>query len=171
MILPEIDWPVLGLKFKPLHDRKMANRQQFKMSIAQRRVRTFSESFKIEKVREIESGQLRICELVQEYELSLASVHRWIKQFGTMKKTKPTKVVVETESDTKKLLELQKRVAELERIVGQKQILLDFKDKMIEIAEEHYKIDIKKNFSTPPSSSIGKSGKDWTVACKSFMKQ
>ena len=77
-----------------------------------------------------------------------------------MKKTKPTKVVVETESDTKKLLELQKRVAELERIVGQKQILLDFKDKMIEIAEEHYKIDIKKNFSTPPSSSIGKSGKD-----------
>jgi len=79
------------------------------MSIAQRRVRTDGESFKIERVWEIESGQLRICELVQEYELSLASVHRWIKQFGPMKNSKPTMVVVETESDTKKLLELQKR--------------------------------------------------------------
>lgn len=133
----------------------MANRQQFKMSIAQRRARTFSESFKIEKVAEIESGKLRICDLVREYEVSVASVHRWINQFSTMKKNKLTKVVVETESDTKKLLELQKRVAELERIVGQKQILIDFKDKMIEIAEEHYKIDIKKNFSTQPSSSTG----------------
>jgi transposase len=47
----------------------MANRQQFKMSIAQRRVRHFSESFKIEKVGEIESGKLRIYELVQEYEV------------------------------------------------------------------------------------------------------
>jgi transposase len=138
----------------------MANRQQFKMSIAQRRVRHFSESFKIEKVGEIESGKLRIYELVQEYEVSTASVRRWIAKFGTMKKKKPCKMIVETESDTKKMIELQKRVAELERVIGQKQILIDFKDKMIEIAEEHYKIDIKKNFSTQQSFSTGKTEKE-----------
>ena len=33
----------------------MANRSQFKMSIAQRRVRHFSDAMKIKKVREIES--------------------------------------------------------------------------------------------------------------------
>ena len=137
----------------------MANRQQFKMSIAQRRVRHFSDTFKCDKVREIESGQLKISELVKEYEVSPTSVKRWINKYGTMKKKKPSKLIVESDSDTKKVLELQKRIAELERIVGQKQILIDFKEKMIEIAEEHYKIDIKKNFSTQPSSSIGKTGK------------
>jgi transposase len=77
-----------------------------------------------------------------------------------MKKKRPTRIIVESESDTKKMLELQKRVAELERIVGQKQLLIDFKEKMIELAEEHYKIDIKKNFSTQQSSSTGKIGKE-----------
>jgi transposase len=77
-----------------------------------------------------------------------------------MKKKKPCKMIVETESDTKKMIELQKRVAELERVIGQKQILIDFKDKMIEIAEEHYKIDIKKNFSTQQSFSTGKTEKE-----------
>lgn len=137
----------------------MANRDQFQMSIAQRRVRHFSESFKIEKVKELESGLLKISDLVTEYEVSYTSVKRWINKFGTMKK-KPKRIVVESESDTKKLLELQKRVAELERIVGQKQILIDFKDKMIELAEEHYKVGIKKNFTAQPSSSTGKTGKE-----------
>lgn len=136
----------------------MANRNQFKMSIAQRRVRNFSESFKIEKVRELESGTIRICELVKEYEITDTSIRRWKAKYGIVKK-KPERLIVETDSDTKKLLELKMRVAELERIVGQKQIMIDFKDKMIELAEEHYKIDIKKNFSTQPSSSIGKTGK------------
>lgn len=136
----------------------MANRNQFKMSIAQRRVRKFSESFKAEKVRELESGVTRICELVREYEITDTTIRRWKAKYGKMKK-KPERLIVESDSDTKKLLELKKRVAELERIVGQKQIMIDFKDKMIELAEEHYKVDIKKNFSTQPSSSIGKTGK------------
>jgi transposase-like protein len=130
------------------------------MSISQRRVRHFSDSFKSEKVREIESGQLKVSDLVKEYEVSQTSVSRWINKYGTMKHKKPSKLIVESDSDTKKMLELRKRVAELERIVGQKQILIDFKDKMIDLAEEHYKVDIKKNFSTQPSSSTGKTGKE-----------
>lgn len=137
----------------------MASKNQFKMSIAQRRVRNFSDSFKIEKVRDLEAGIVRICELVREYEITETTVRRWRKKYGKMKKNSE-RIVVETDSDTKKLLELRKRVAELERIVGQKQIMIDFKDKMIELAEEHYQVDIKKNFSTLPSSSTGKTGKN-----------
>jgi transposase-like protein len=128
------------------------------MSIAQRRVRTFSDTIKMQKVREIESGQTKISEIVQEYEVAPITVYRWMKRFGTMKK-KPEKLIVEADSDTAKLLELRKKIAELERTIGQKQILIDFKDKMIELAEEHYKIDIKKNFSTQQSSTTGKTGK------------
>lgn len=60
-------------------------------------------------------------------------------------KKKQERLIVETSSDTKRLHELQQRIAELERIVGQKQIEIDFKDKMIEIAEEMYSVDIKKS--------------------------
>jgi len=137
----------------------MANRKQFTLSTEQRRLRTFSESFKIQKVQEIERKQTKVSEICKQYELTPVSVYNWINKFGSMKKKKE-RIIVESESDTKQLLELKKKVAELERIVGQKQILLDFKDKMIEIAEEMYGIDIKKKLSTKPLNTTGKDGKD-----------
>jgi len=137
----------------------MARRSQFTMSEAERRVRTFSSAFKKLKVRELETGKTKISELCKEYELSSTSVYRWITKYGSMKKTK-TRMIVEAESDTQQLLMLKKKIAELERIVGQKQILLDFKDKMIEIAEEMYGVDIKKKCSTTPSNTTGKTEND-----------
>jgi transposase len=59
---------------------------------------------------------------------------------------------------------LKKKIAELERIIGQKQILIDFKDKMIDLAEQTYKVDIKKKFSTKPSDSTGSSGNNTASA-------
>src|SRR5687768_12822851 len=101
----------------------MANRKQFTMSTTERRLRTFSESFKIQKVREIEQKQTKVSEICKQYELTPVSVYNWINKYGSMKKKKE-RVIVESQSDTKQLLELKKKVAELERIVGQKQILL-----------------------------------------------
>jgi transposase-like protein len=135
----------------------MANRNQFKMSVAERRKRTFSENFKREKVREIELGRTKISEISKQYEVSFTNIYRWIATFGSMKQ-KPERTIVESQSDTKELLELKKKVAELERIIGQKQILIDFKDKMIEIAEETYGVDIKKKFTTKPSDTTGLTG-------------
>ena len=132
----------------------MARREQNQMSTEERRLRHFSTSFKSQKVREIEQVKTRVSEICKQYEVSYTSVYRWINKYGTMKKAK-IKVIVETESDTKQLLELKKKVAELERTVGQKQILLDFKDKMIDIAEEMYGIDIKKKCSIQPSNITG----------------
>ena len=137
----------------------MANRQRFKMSEYERRLRKFSSNFKIEKVREIETGRTKVSEICKQYEVSAANVYRWIVKFGTMKKTKE-RIIVETQSDTQQLLELKARVAELERIIGQKQILIDFNEKMIEIAEEMYGIDIKKKLSIKPSPTIGSIEKD-----------
>ena len=137
----------------------MATRGQFKLTTEERRKRSFSDNFKIQKVREIEIGKTKISELCKEYQVSSTNVYRWIRKFGTMK-NKTERVIVETESDTKQLLELKKRVAELEKIIGQKQILLDFKDKMIELAEETYGVDIKKKFSTPHSNISGSNEKN-----------
>jgi len=53
------------------------------------------------------------------------SVQRWILKFSSMKEKKE-RLIVESKSDTVQLLELKNRVAELERVLGQKQLLLDF---------------------------------------------
>ena len=124
------------------------------MTIAERRQRSFSENFKKQKVREIELGRITVSEVSKQYEVSTTNVYRWIAKFGSMKQ-KNERVIVESQSDTKELLELKRKVAELERIIGQKQILIDFKDKMIEIAEETYGVDIKKKFTTKPSDTTG----------------
>lgn len=132
----------------------MATRDQFKMTTAQRRRRHFSDSFKIQKVRELETGRTKVSELCFQYEVAYNTVYRWLYKFGSMK-NKKERLIIEADSDTKQLLELKKKVAELERIIGQKQVMLDFKDKMIELAEETYGVDIKKKFTTSPSNSSG----------------
>ncbi len=135
----------------------MANRKQFQSTTAERRMRRFSENFKREKVKEIELGRSTVLEISKQYEVTAVNVYRWISKFGSMK-NKKERIIVETDSDTKQLLALKKKVAELERIIGQKQILLDFKDKMIELAEETYHVEIKKKFSTKPSDTTGSTG-------------
>jgi transposase len=137
----------------------MATREQFKMTTSERSSRTFSDNFKIKKVREIEQGKTKVSEVCKQYEVASISVYRWLKKYGSMK-NKKERIIVETESDTQELLALKKKVAELERIVGQKQILLDFKDKMIDLAEEIYGVDIKKKFSTKPSNTSGSDEKN-----------
>jgi len=132
----------------------MATREKFKMTIAQRRQRHFSDSFKIQKVRELETGKTKVSELCKQYEVSSTNVYRWLNKFGTMK-DKNERLIIETDSDTKQLLELKKKVAKLEQIVGQKQIIIDFKDKMIDLAEEAYGVDIKKKYSTQQSNTSG----------------
>lgn len=136
----------------------MARREQFEMSESQRRARRFSANFRKEKVRELEMGLVSISDLRHQYQVADITIRRWITKFGSMKQ-KQERVIVESKSDTVQLLDLKKKIAELERIVGQKQLLIDFQQKLIELAEEEYQVDIKKKFSGSPSSTSGKKGK------------
>jgi transposase-like protein len=132
----------------------MATREKFKLSTSERRRRRFSDTFKIQKVRELETGRTKVSEICQQYEVCSVNVYRWLAKFGSMK-DKKERLIVETDSDTKQLISLKKKLAEMERIIGQKQILIDFKDKMIELAEQTYGVDIKKKFSTQRSNTSG----------------
>jgi hypothetical protein len=48
-------------------------------------------------------------------------------------------------SESKKIKELLAKIRKLEKLNEQKQIVIEFKEKMIEIASQIYSIDIKKN--------------------------
>ena len=115
--------------------------------------RSFSEEFKKGKIRELERNISSVSDICKTYSVSRTSVYRWIYKYSIMAK-KQVKQVIEAKSDTKKIKALEDRIKELERIVGQKQLLLEFKDKMIEIAESTYGVDIKKKVGSKLSSGI-----------------
>jgi transposase-like protein len=127
--------------------------KEISLTTEERKRRQFSESFKRKKVQEIESGQTKIAELCKQYDTNRSSVYKWLNKYGNMK-TKKERLVIENESDTKQIMALKKENAHLKMIIGEKQIQIDFKDKMIEIAEDHYGVDIKKKFETTPSDII-----------------
>lgn len=136
----------------------MKTDKQIQLTKAQRRRRHFSEGFRQAKVQELEAGMVTISELCRTYQCCQTTVYRWIAKFGS-NDLKPERLIMENLSDSQQIFALRQKVAELERAVGQKQLIIDFKDKMIELAEEHYQVDIKKKFSTTPSIHSGKSGK------------
>jgi transposase len=100
-----------------------------------------------------------ISELCQEYELSRTSVYNWLYKYSKMIK-KGERQIVERKSDTRKIQELRERIKELERVVGQKQLQIEFQQKMIELAEQTYDVDIKKKLSSKLSSGSGQTDQD-----------
>ncbi len=56
-------------------------------------------------------------------------------------------MVVQQESEAQKTANLLAQVAELERRLGQKQMQLDYLEKLVELASKEYDIDLKKNFN------------------------
>ena len=135
----------------------MVNLQRFKEHQQTRKLRTrryFSEEFKKKKVREIEKNLTTVSQLSKEYSVSNTSIYRWIHKYS-MNMKKGIVQIVEAKSDTVKIQNLKEQVKELERLVGQKQIIIDFQQKMIELAENDLDIEIKKKYGSKLSSGFG----------------
>lgn len=118
---------------------------KFKSSTDERQRRHFSESLKRKLVKEIEEKRTTVLQICKVHEVSPTAIYKWISLYSHHEK--PIRTIVESKSDTSKILALQKKIADLERSLGQKQIIIDFQEKMIEIAEETYNVDIKKKLS------------------------
>jgi transposase-like protein len=136
----------------------MATLERLERERIERQNRYFSEEFKRQKVKDLERRLVTMAELSREYQVSRASIYKWIYKYSVNRK-KGERQIVERMSDTRKIKELQDRIKELERIVGQKQMMIDYKDKMIEIAEEMFKIEIKKKLDSPSTGGSGNTGK------------
>lgn len=114
-----------------------------------KKFRYYSEDFKRSIVDDFESGSYSVYQLGRLHSIYPQLIYKWIYKYSTMNK-KGYRIVEKENSSEEKLKALQKRISELERVLGQKQLKLDFTEKMIELAEEELGIDLKKNFSTPP---------------------
>jgi len=133
----------------------MATIEQFeKLGVKERQMRYFSAEFKQKKVSEIERNLVSVAEVCREYQVSGTSVYKWVYKYSKMRKKKERQVL-ESDSDTRKIAELKQKIKDLERLVGQKQVEVEFLNKMIEITEEDLQIDIKKKANSKLSSGSG----------------
>lgn len=114
------------------------------------RNRKFSEDFKLKVIDEYERGFRSVLELEKFYEISNSLIYNWIYKYSKYNK-KSIQVVEMKDSQLFKLKQMEARIKELEQAVGQKQMNIDFLEKMIDLAKEEYNIDIKKNSNTPQS--------------------
>lgn len=137
----------------------MAKPETFKIKPIKRQNRIFSESFKKRKVQEIERNLTTVRMICREFDVSKTAVYKWLYKYSTLR-SKQLRQIVEPMSDAHKIQELRKKIKELEQIVGQKQIQIEFKEKMIELAEEMYQIDIKKKLGSKLSSGSGSTEKN-----------
>lgn len=126
----------------------------------------YSLSFKVQVVREIESGELSVTGAARKYGIQGdRTVTKWLQKFGkfdwynqtpsNMAKT-PEQKILELEAKVK-LLEKQK--ASLEHRASQADKKAIIFDMMIDLAEKEYHIDIRKNSSPGQSTNTDKDTK------------
>lgn len=108
--------------------------------------RTFSEEFRRSKVREIVEKRLTIKELCRLHRVSRQTVYNWIYKYSP-EHERGVKTVVQMESEAQRTQYLLDRTAELERVIGQKQLEVDFLNKVITFASEEVGFDIKKKYA------------------------
>lgn len=120
--------------------------------------RKFTDDFKRQVVKEFEQGTMSVRQMARLYGIANTQIYSWIYKFSIFNE-KGCRIIEMKESQSSKLKEMEERIKELERVVGQKQIMIEYLDKMIDLTKEEFNIDIKKNFDTPQSIGSRKTTK------------
>lgn len=106
--------------------------------------RFFTEEIRKQVVRDIEKGKCSVTQACRELQVSHTTIYRWLYKYSLYLQ-KERILVVENKSEAYRSNELQKRIMELEAALGRKQMEIDLLNKVIELAGQEQKIDLKKN--------------------------
>ena len=108
----------------------------------------YSIAFRQKVVSEIESGKLTKEAARRVYDIGgSTTINRWIRQLGKLHLL--NKVVrIEMKDEKDKVRELQRQKRELESALAQAHLKNLALESLIECVEEHYQVDVKKNFGT-----------------------
>lgn len=137
--------------------------KETKQEYVKRTQRDYSMPFKMAVVEEVERTGIGVCAVARKYGIqSESTVTAWLRKFGNFDVANKTNKPME-KSKEQKMLELEARVRLLERQNNRLQHELEMKehkvaffDMMIDMAEEEFKIDIRKNSSAGQSINTKK---------------
>jgi len=125
----------------------MKMRHAKKTSLVQHR--RFSEAIRRQTVKDIEGGKCSVLEASRELSATPGAIYKWVHLYSRYL-LKNKIMVVEEKSEAYRSKELEKRLQEVEATIGRKQMEIDFLNKLIDMANEEYKTDIKKNLGKKP---------------------
>ena len=130
------------------------------METNQKVTKQYSISFKQKVISEIESGKLTKEGARKLYGIGGGSViNCWIKKFGKLHLL--NKIVrIELKDEVSKLKQLEKEKKTLESALAQAHLKLIVYESIIEIAEEEFGVDLKKNLKSGSSTEAVKELKD-----------
>jgi transposase len=114
----------------------------------------YSISFKQKIVKEIEEEGVTIQQTAHRYGIKGGStIQKWIKQLG--KNHLLTKIIrVEMKGEKDRTKELEKEITKLKEALADAYLARDCAEKIIELANEEYKTDLKKNFGQKQSGDL-----------------
>jgi transposase len=119
-------------------------------------VRQYSLAFKQMIVDQVESGKFTISEAKRTYDIGgWGTIPKWLKRFG--KDHLLNKVVrIEMKGEKDRIKELERQKRELESALAQAHLKNICLEALIESVEEHYGVDVKKNFGDKQPKKLGK---------------
>lgn len=117
-----------------------------------KRVKRYSEAFKLQVVREIQDEGLSLKAICRKYDIgNTMTVRRWLKQAG--RSDLGTKVVrIETMDDVNRIKELEKEVTQLKVALADEHLKNVCLESLVSLAKEKLDIDLKKNFGSKVSN-------------------
>lgn len=125
----------------------MNNKPEKKSSLVQHR--RFSEAIRKQTVKDIEAGKCSVLEASRELSVTAGAVYKWVHLYSRYL-TKNKVMVVEDKSEAYRSKELEKRLKNAEAALGRKQMEIDFLNKIIDLANEEYRTDLKKTLAEEP---------------------
>jgi transposase-like protein len=112
-----------------------------------KKTRIFSDAFKKEKVSLIEKGEISVSEVSELYDVSHTAVYKWLKKYGLQESER---IVVEKKSEGKKNIDLNRKIASLEQLIGQMQVEKHYLECVIDCGTELIGEDLKKKYKSNP---------------------
>jgi len=104
-------------------------------------------AFKMKLVEEIENGLISQCAASRLYGVPQTTIFDWIKRYGYNAQIDKV-VYVMTNEEERELIRLRKEVQRLTRALDESHLKNLALESLIEIAEETYDPDLKKNIGT-----------------------
>ncbi len=112
------------------------------MTVEERHRRRFSEEFRKEQVRLIESTDLTIADVCNLLEVKREPVKRWLDKYST--KELPKQIVIQAQGEVKRVKELERQSAHLKKVIGEQQLELLYLRECLSIAKERLGEDFEK---------------------------
>ena len=122
-------------------------------------IKQYSLAFKQMVITEIEEGKYSVSEARRIYDIGgWETIQKWMKKLG--KEHLLNRVVrIEMNGEKDRIKELERQKRELESALAQEHLKNICLESLIECVEEHYQIDVKKNFGEKVSSGQEKKQK------------